>query len=106
MLILPYRATVFLDCGSGESLRLEMMERHFQKEADAIAWCKTMTVAQTEATGSWMVASSKGGRSLIITRAAGFPVVAEPSDYDGIEQTLASPALLSRQEGLALTSRN
>ncbi len=101
MLILPYRATVFLEAEEGEGRRLEMIERHFQKEADAVTWCKTMTIAQARSNGAWMVASSAGGRSLTITRAVGFPIVAEPLIYEGLEA--AEPL---RQDGMSLTLRN
>ena len=104
MLLLPYRATVFLEAEDGEGRRLEMIERHFKKEADAVSWCKTMTIAQIRSNGAWMVASSNGGRSLTITRAAGFPIVAEPLAYEGL--VAAEMPLLARQEGMALTSRN
>ncbi len=68
---LPYRATIFmrpvgLHCG-----QLEMMERNFAQESDAVFWCKVMSEADSRATGVWLVAVSKGGRVLSVTREEG-----------------------------------
>lgn len=69
---LPYRATIFmrpvgLPCG-----RIDMMERSFAKEADAVFWCKVRTEAEPNATGVWTVSECRGGRMLTIIREENF----------------------------------
>ena len=68
---LPYRATIFLrpvglHCGP-----MELMERSFAKENDAVFWCRVMCEAEAQATGVWMVVRSKGGRMLELTSEQG-----------------------------------
>ena len=68
---LPYRATVFLRPMGLHCGQLELMERNFARESDAAVWCRVMTEAEPRATGAWMVAKSKGGRLLKLTREQG-----------------------------------
>lgn len=42
---------------------MELMERMFADEADAVSWCRVMTAAKHESTGVWMVAKAKPGRT-------------------------------------------
>jgi hypothetical protein len=92
---LPYRATIFLrpiglHCG-----QLELMERSFAKEADAVFWCRVMTEAEPQATGVWFVARSKGGRLLEMTREQGFSAVPglAPHAADPLAGVLAEAGL-------------
>jgi hypothetical protein len=79
---LPYRATVFLRPRGLHCGRIELMERNFAQEADAAVWCRVMSEAEPLATGVWMIAESRGGRMLAVTReerfaaAMGFPMAA------------------------------
>jgi hypothetical protein len=75
---LPYRATVFLRPGGSRSAEddgpmelMELMERRFARERDAVEWCRVMTEAQRGATGIWLVARSTAGRSLELMRENG-----------------------------------
>jgi hypothetical protein len=72
---LPYRATVFLRPGGSRSTEddgpMELMERRFARERDAVEWCRVMTEAQRGATGIWLVARSTAGRSLELMRENG-----------------------------------
>src|SRR3954452_6664431 len=69
--VLPYRATIFLRPVGLHCGQMELMERSFAKEADAVFWCRVMCEAESQATGVWMVARSKGGRMLELTREQG-----------------------------------
>lgn len=73
--VLPYRATVFI-CGGCEPLNL--IERDFARETDAVKWCRVMTEAKDFATGQWMVARKAGAREREVTRENGLgtPVAA------------------------------
>lgn len=69
---LPYRATIFmrpvgLHCG-----QIDMMERSFAREADAVFWCKVRSEAEPNATGAWIVSECRGGRMLTIVREENF----------------------------------
>jgi hypothetical protein len=87
---LPYRATVLLRphtipaCRdeyfaiTGSTSRefetggeLQLMERFFAREADAVQWCNVMAEAEPQATGAWFVAVCAGGRVLRVAREAG-----------------------------------
>jgi hypothetical protein len=69
--LLPYRATIFLRPAGLSCGQLELMERSFAKENDAVFWCRVMCEADPQATGVWMVARSKGGRMLELTSEQG-----------------------------------
>jgi len=68
---LPYRATIFLRPVGLHCGQMELMERSFAKESDAVFWCRVMCEAEAQATGVWMVARSKGGRMLELTSEQG-----------------------------------
>ncbi len=115
---LPYRATIFLKSGAtpevGQLMRsscesshyepieaLELMERSFAKEADAVVWCNVMTEAEPLATGVWFVAKSLGGRMLVVTRETGLaPTGAMLGARDELGGVLAEAGL--RAAGLTL----
>lgn len=69
---LPYRATIFLRPVGLHCGQIDLMERSFAREADAVFWCKVMSEAEPHATGVWLVAESKGGRMLTVTREENF----------------------------------
>lgn len=55
---------------------MELMERSFAKETDAVFWCRVMCEAEAQATGVWMVARNKGGRMLELTSEQGLASIA------------------------------
>ena len=87
---LPYRATVFLRPDGPQSTEdgppVELMERRFARERDAIDWCRVMTEAQCGATGIWLVARSKPGRSLELTRENGVLTPLDPLAADEADE--------------------
>jgi hypothetical protein len=99
---LPFRATIFmrpvgLHCG-----QLELMERHFAQEADAVFWCKVMTEAEPHATGAWMVARSRGGRRLEMTHEQGLGGLAGlPQPVDDHLAGVLAGAGMPAEPGLA-----
>lgn len=83
---LPYRATIFmrpvgLHCG-----QIDMMERSFAREADAVFWCKVRSEAEPNATGVWIVSECRGGRMLTITREENFALA---NGFDAPAHSLA-----------------
>lgn len=121
---LPYRAMVFLrqgpmramhiadgpddierQRGQDGAIPLDLMERCFAREADAVQWCSVMSEAEPQATGAWFVTASRGGRMMRITREAGLSstigVAAVGSSAEALGDVLAaagmpaSPALTS-----------
>ena len=109
---LPYRATVFLrpaglDCepfGGPFGCRIdglgsmELMERMFATEADAVRWCRVMTEGRSEAAGIWMVARSKGGRMLELRREHGLMAAALEVALPAAAGINAVPALSAADE--------
>jgi hypothetical protein len=87
---LPYRATVFLRPGGPRRTEddgpVELMERRFARERDAIDWCRVMTEAQGGSTGIWLVARSKPGRSLELTRENGVLTPLDPLPVEEVEE--------------------
>ena len=76
---LPYRATIFLRPVGLHCGQMELMERSFAKESDAVFWCRVMCEAEAQATGVWMVARSKGGRMLELTCEQGLASIVGPN---------------------------
>ena len=68
---LPYRATVFLRPAEPPCGQIELMERLFAGEADAVCWCRVMIQADPRATGAWMVVKARRGRVLELARESG-----------------------------------
>ena len=72
------------------SAPLDLMERSFARESDALLWCNVMSEAEPQATGLWYVAMSRGGRSMSITRnselfeSAADRVAGTPEGQDGV----------------------
>jgi len=94
---LPYRATVFLRPGGPRGTEddgpVELMERRFARERDAIEWCRVMTEAQCGATGIWLVARSKPGRSLELTRENGVLTPLDPLPAEEMEPVVMLQAV-------------
>jgi hypothetical protein len=96
---LPYRATVFLRPDRPRRTEddgpVELIERRFARERDAIDWCRVMTEAKRGSTGIWLVARSLPGRSLELTRENGVlsPLDALPAE-EGDEADEMEPVLL------------
>ena len=117
---LPYRATVFLRCvdvRENDSGRrdtnasepglpvppesVDLMERCFAKEDDAVIWCNVMSEAEPQATGVWFVALSRGGRLMTITREDGLRVKHDRSarvDGHEFDAVLAAAGMASSAE--------
>jgi hypothetical protein len=94
---LPYRATVFLRPDGPRGTEeddgpVELIERRFARERDAVEWCRVMTEAQRGATGIWLVARSMPGRSLELTRENGVLTRLDPLPADEPEEM--EPVLL------------
>src|SRR4051812_8918682 len=87
---LPYRATVFLRPDGPQSTEdgppVELMERRFARERDAIDWCRVMTEAKCGSIGIWLVARSKPGRSLELTRENGVLTPLDPLPAEEAEE--------------------
>ena len=101
---LPYMATVFLRLGGprrteGDDGPVELIERRFARERDAIDWCRVMTEGQCGATGIWLVARSKPGRSLELTRENGVLTPVDPLPANEADEM--QPVLLQAVFGAA-----
>ena len=104
---MPYRATVLMRYADHMGLpceQMELVERHFAKEADAIVWCRVMTEAEPHATGVWFVACEKAGRSLTVTRENGLSAAIETPAGVELDGVLAGAGMIAGRKDLGLVA--